>query len=247
MSTDIDKKVSSQDEINSFSALLAEQRANGAMLIEPFERGQDISNWVRQFHLACKAIGLSERSRSIQMLKYLPKDAAAWLVRVVDLSNADAVKEKLLSVYQVDPHVQKSLCRRRLEQLKQGTSRVAEFRTMFETIVSDFPTEHTLGEDILRHIFFSNLRPELRNALLGVISPEDTWRTLAAQAEIRESVLFLGNDHFLQATKSVPQSNDPMELDAFHQQQNCRRVQNHPNPRWVAPGVLICEPEQQPQ
>ncbi|KAI7864551.1 uncharacterized protein EV154DRAFT_181107, partial [Mucor mucedo] len=180
-------------EVNSLAALLAEQRVNNTALVSPYTKGQDITSWIKQFHLSAKALGMcSAGSRNMQMLKYLPQEATDWLMRVADLSSAADVKAKLESVYGIDPLVQKSLCRRRSEALQQGQRRVAEYKMHFETIVADFPEDSTLSDDVFRHIFFSNLRPELRSALLGIIDPADTWKTLAAAAAIRENVLFLG-------------------------------------------------------
>lgn len=105
----------------------------------------------------------------MQMLKYLPQEATDWLMRTANLSSAMDVKTKLESVYGIDPLLQKTLCRRKLEALKQGTRRVAEYRMNFETIVEDFPETHQLSADMLRHIFFANLRIELRNALMSLI------------------------------------------------------------------------------
>ncbi|KAI7867343.1 uncharacterized protein EV154DRAFT_453785, partial [Mucor mucedo] len=229
-------------EVNSLAALLAEQRVNNTALVSPYTKGQDITSWIKQFHLSAKALGMcSAGSRNMQMLKYLPQEATDWLMRVADLSSAADVKAKLESVYGIDPLVQKSLCRRRLEALQQGQRRVAEYKMHFETIVADFPEDNTLSDDVFRHIFFSNLRPELRSALLGIIDPADTWKTLAAAAAIRENVLFLGNDHFLAMQPASPALNEPtpMEVDAVQQQFKPKRKE-HPMRRWTQDGQPIC-------
>ncbi|KAG1393732.1 hypothetical protein G6F58_012257 [Rhizopus delemar] len=80
---------------------------------------------------------------------------------------------------------------------------------IFETVVADFPDGHAPSSEVLRHIFFSNLRNELKTALLGVVAPEDTWKTLAAAAATRESALFLGNDHLLNSELAFPRPTEP--------------------------------------
>lgn len=231
-----------QPEVNSLASLLAEQRVNSTALVAPYAKGQDISAWIKQFHISAKALGMNNSgSRNMQMLKYLPQDATDWLMRVADLSSTTDVKTKLESVYGIDPTVQKSLCRRRLESLQQGNRRVAEYRMNFETIVADFPENNTLSDDVLRHIFFTNMRPELRSALLGIIDPTDTWKTLASAAAIRETVLFLGNDHFLALQPTTPAMNEPtpMEVDAVQQHSKPKRKE-HPMRRWTEDGQPIC-------
>ncbi|KAG0753140.1 hypothetical protein G6F24_013164 [Rhizopus arrhizus] len=138
------------------------------------QQGTKYRTWLRQFEVAASSVGLNSVSRGIQVLKYLPDEASAWLMRTVDLTHWPTIVEKLASVYGVDPHVQKTICRRKLESLKQGTRRVAEYRMLFETVVADFPQGHELPDSVLRHIFFSNLRDELKAALLGIVAPEDT-------------------------------------------------------------------------
>lgn len=169
------------------------------------------------------------------------------MVRVADFSNPLDVKSKLESVYAIDPFVQKSLCRQRLESLKQGLRRVAEYRMNFETIVSDFPEDHTLAADVLRNIFFNNLRPELYTPLLGIVDPSDTWKTLADAAAISESVLSLGNDHFLTPQPQAPTFDgpSPMEVDTIQKNSNHRRSgpqgkrKEDPMRRWSASGKPI--------
>ncbi|KAG1538756.1 hypothetical protein G6F49_012512 [Rhizopus delemar] len=251
---------------STLRSLLAENRANATLLIQPYKKGQNIETWLRQFEVAASSVGLNGVSRGIQVLKYLPDEASAWLMRTVDLTHWPTIVEKLASVYGVDPHVQKTICRRKLETLKQGTRRVAEYRMLFEIVVADFPQGHELPDSVLRHIFFSNLRDELKTALLGIVAPEDTWKTLAVAAATRESALFLGNDHLLfEAPPMVaqppfpmaPPASDlngptPMELDAFTQHRPTKKGDRHqhrpvrqkpssdPMRRWARPGVPIC-------
>ncbi|KAI7863509.1 uncharacterized protein EV154DRAFT_586617, partial [Mucor mucedo] len=240
---------SNPEEVNSFASMLAEQRVNNTTLVAPFQPGQDISHWIKQFHLSAKSLGMnSTTSRNLQMLKYLPQEATDWLLRVTDFSSSTDIKTKLESVYGIDPAIQKSNCRQRLESLKQGLRRVAEYRMNFETIVSDFPEGHTLSDDTLRNIFFNNLRPELHTALLGIVDPSDTWKTLAASAAIRESVLSLGNDHFLTPQPQAPifDGPTPMEVDSVQKHRNQRssgkpdKRKEDPMRRWAASGQPIC-------
>ena len=37
----------------------AEQRVNSTALVPPFQPGQDITAWIKQFHLAAKALGMN--------------------------------------------------------------------------------------------------------------------------------------------------------------------------------------------
>ncbi|KAI7895286.1 uncharacterized protein EV154DRAFT_495520, partial [Mucor mucedo] len=151
--------LAANQDVHAFASMMAEQRVNNTALVPPFQPGQDITAWIKQFHLAAKALGMNnEGSRNMQLLKYLPQEATDWLLRVANLTSAKDVRSKLESVYGIDPLLQKTLCRRKLEALKQGTRRVAEYRMNFETIVEDFPESHTLPDDVLRHIFFANLR-----------------------------------------------------------------------------------------
>ncbi|KAI7893696.1 uncharacterized protein EV154DRAFT_581876 [Mucor mucedo] len=211
--------------------MMAEQRVNNTALVPPFQPGQDITAWIKQFHLAAKALGMNnEGSRNMQLLKYLPQEATDWLLRVANLTSAKDVRSKLESVYGIDPLLQKTLCRRKLEALKQGTRRVAEYRMNFETIVEDFPESHTLPDDVLRHIFFANLR-----------------KTLATAAAIRESVLHLGNDHFLGAphftapAETGPSEPTPMDIDVIqHQRRTNQGKDQDPMRRWAEDGQPIC-------
>ncbi|KAI9330008.1 hypothetical protein BD770DRAFT_449579 [Pilaira anomala] len=200
-----DHSATNQD-VHAFATMMVEQRVNSTALVPPFQPGQDITAWIKQFHMAAKALGMNnEGSRNMQLLKYLPQEATDWLLRVANLTSAQDVRNKLESVYGIDPILQKTLCRRKLEALKQ-----------------DFPETHPLPDEVLRHIFFANLRPELRSTLMFLIAPEDTWKTLASAAAIRESVLHLGNDRFLgthqhavapsEVTSSEP---TPMDIDAI--------------------------------
>ncbi|KAI7887936.1 uncharacterized protein EV154DRAFT_566921 [Mucor mucedo] len=214
------------EEVNSFASMLAERRANNTTL---------------------SLVMSNATARNMQMFKYLPQEATDWLARVADFSDPLNVKAKLESVYGIDPFVQKSLCRQRLESLKQGLRRVAENRMNFETIVSDFPEEHTLAADVLRNICFNNLRPELDTALLGIVDPADTWKTVADAAAIHESILSLGNDHFLTPQPHVPTfyGPSPMEVDAIQKNNNHRcsgpqeKRKEDSMRRWAASGKPI--------
>ncbi|KAI7865122.1 uncharacterized protein EV154DRAFT_533590 [Mucor mucedo] len=147
--------LATNQDVHAFASMMAEQRVNNTALVPPFQPGQDITAWIKQFHLAPKALGMNnEGSRNMQLLKYLPQEAIDWLLRVANLTSAKDVRSKLESVYGIDPLLQKTLCRRKLEALKQGSRRVAEYRMNFETIVEDFPESHTVPDDVLRHIFF---------------------------------------------------------------------------------------------
>lgn len=59
------------EEVNSFASMLAEQRVNNTTLVAPFQPGQDISQWIKQFHLLAKSLGMTNATaRNMQMLKY---------------------------------------------------------------------------------------------------------------------------------------------------------------------------------
>ncbi|KAG1033434.1 hypothetical protein G6F43_013574 [Rhizopus delemar] len=157
-------------------------------------------------------------------------------MRTVDLTHWPTIVENLASVYGVDPHVQKTICRRKLETLKQVCCAIS-----------------------------SNLRDELKTALLGIVAPEDTWKALAVAAATREFALFLGNDHLLfEAPPTVvqppfpmaPPASDlngptPMELDVFTQHRPNKKGNRHqhrpvhqkpssdPMRRWARPGVPV--------
>ena len=150
----------------------------------------------------------------MHMLPYLPQEAADWLTRTTNLSDPTVILAQLEKIYGVDPAVQKAICRKRLEALKQGRRRVAEYMMNFETIVCDFPEGHELSDNTLKSIFFANLRPELRTALIGIIDSVHTWKNLAAEVMTRESVLRLGNDHFLfQTAAAMAPAVEPVPLN----------------------------------
>ncbi|KAG0805534.1 hypothetical protein G6F19_014063 [Rhizopus arrhizus] len=100
---------------STLRSLLAENRANASLLMQPYKRGQNIETWLRRFEVAATSVGLNGVSRGIQVLKYLPDEASAWLMRTLDLTDWNLITDKLKQVYGVDPQVQKAICRRRLE------------------------------------------------------------------------------------------------------------------------------------
>ncbi|KAG1135271.1 hypothetical protein G6F37_013204 [Rhizopus arrhizus] len=87
---------------STLRSLLDENRANATLLIKPYKKGQNIETWLRQFEVAAPSLGLNGVSRGIQVLKYLPDEASAWLMRTVDLTHWPTIVEKLASVYGVD-------------------------------------------------------------------------------------------------------------------------------------------------
>ncbi|KAG1322962.1 hypothetical protein G6F61_015178 [Rhizopus arrhizus] len=44
---------------STLRSLLAENRANASLLMQPYKRGQNIETWLRQFEVAATSVGLN--------------------------------------------------------------------------------------------------------------------------------------------------------------------------------------------
>ncbi|KAG1136134.1 hypothetical protein G6F37_012309 [Rhizopus arrhizus] len=207
---------------STLRSLLAENRANATLLIQPYKKGQNIETWLRQFEVAASSVGLNGVSHGIQVLKYLPGEASAWLMRTVDLTHWPTIVEKLASVYGVDPHVQKTICRRKLESLKQavlhGIVAPEDTWKILAVAVATRESALFLGND---HLLFE--------APQSVVEPP--FPMIAPAPE--------------------PAGPTPTELDAFTRrssnkgdQRQHRPVSQRPSSdqmhRWARPGVPIC-------
>ncbi|KAG2190855.1 hypothetical protein INT47_006713, partial [Mucor saturninus] len=212
--------------------------------------------WLRFFEQKAERLGLPDELKMQVVTDYLPNNIASWLFTSSTLTTWERVKLGLNATFGVNPVAAKALCKKKLQQLKQGKTPSKQFKTTFEAILQELPDEVSFGTDQLRIMYLKAMAPHLRTGILGRITATDSWDKVANAAIACEGIF--GDDTSLlvstyqggiastfHTAPSVPQHEGPtpMEIDAF-----TPRIQQGPKHgpqpdnmrRWARPGVPIC-------
>ncbi|CAO3618532.1 unnamed protein product [Mucor hiemalis] len=159
--------------------------------------------------------------------------AALQFIRLIYNYDSSMTKA-IIEIFGIPVAQQKQVFRAKLESLRQGNIPSRQFKATFQSIVQELPEGATIPMGVLRSLYLGVMNPRLMEKIIGRVSTDSTWVSVANEAIAIDEILNadprLANAYLyspestmdvfhppqqVQATAQVP-GPVPMEIDAFH-------------------------------